>query len=222
MASTFDLLQWLDEDSRRAFLSSARRRRYAAGQLIYTQGEPGNEMYRLLSGSVRVSVTRSDGRKVVFMLLEPGDAFGESSLVDDEQRPQSAEALTDVEVEALDLQSFNHLRAQYRSFDNALLKLLARQMRAVSTIYADTNLNDLSERVATRILTTARSFGTEADGGVRLSLRISQAEIALMVGASRQSVNKVLQRFQSDGLLTIEYGNILIRDLPGLQRMAGS
>jgi len=128
---TFDLLQWMDEPVRRAFASLAKRRRYAAGQVIYLHSEPGNEMFRLVSGSVCMSVMHGDGRKVIFLLFEPGDCFGESSLIDGAPRPQTAEALTSVEVDVLDLNSFNFLRTQYRSFNEALLRLLARQMRFV-------------------------------------------------------------------------------------------
>lgn len=220
--STFDLLQWMDPDVAHAFQAALCRRRYAAGQLIYLQGDPGNEMFRLISGSVRMSVNRKDGREIIYILFEPGDCFGASSLVDGGPRPQTAEAQTDIEVDVIDLPSFNRLRQAYRGFDDALLKLLAKQMRVVSTHFEDASLDDVASRVARRILHATRAFGTDADGGTRLSLRLSQTDIAHMVGASRQSVNKALQRFQSEGLLTIEYGNILVRDLEGIRRAAGN
>jgi CRP-like cAMP-binding protein len=220
--STFDLFQWMDEDVARAFTTVVSRRRYAAGQMIYVQDEPGREMFRLITGSVRVSVGRSDGREVIYLLFEPGDCFGDSSLVDGGLRPHTAEALSDVEVDILHLPDFNRLRAQHRGFDDALLKLLARQMRAVSTQYEEASLNNLTSRVAGRILVAARSFGAAVDGGVRISLRLSQSEIASMVGASRQSVNKIIRRFQSQGVLTIDHGAILVRDFALLSRAASS
>jgi len=177
-------------------------------------------MFRLIEGSVRLAVIRSDGREAVFMLFEPGDCFGDSSLVDGGARPQTAEALTNVWVDVLDREAFALLRAKFRAFDDALLKLLAKQMRMVSEQYTYSNLHDLRSRVAARLVEAARSFGTEVDGGTRLTLRLNQSELAAMAGASRQSVNKVLQRLQSEGLVTIEYGNVLVRDLSALSQLS--
>lgn len=218
--STFDMFQWMTPEVKVAFGLAVRRRRYDAGQMIYVQGEPGLEMFRLVTGSIRMSVRRRDGREIIYLLFEPGDCFGDSSLVDGDPRPQTAEALTAVEADVLDRAAFDRLRADQRGFDDALLKLLSRQMRVVSAHYAGASLGSLTARVAGRISEAARAFGEPAEGGVRLSLRLSQSEVAMMVGASRQSVNKILQRFQADGLLTIEYGNILVRDLAAILRLA--
>jgi CRP/FNR family transcriptional regulator len=80
----------------------------------------------------------------------------------------------------------------------------------------------MSSRVAGRILDATRSSGTESEAGSRLSLRLPQTDMAHMVGASRQSVNKVLQNFQTQGLITIEYGKILVHDREGIRRLAGT
>lgn len=177
-------------------------------------------MFRLLSGSVRMAVNRTDGREIVYTLFKPGDCFGDSSLVDGESRPQTAEALTEVELQVLERAGFKRLREQFRNFDDALLKLLSRQMRYISTYYADANLNPLAVRIADRIANTAQSFGSPRSEELRLAVPLSQSELAAMVGASRQSVNKVLQQFQSEKLLSIKYGNLLIHDLEGIQERA--
>ncbi|MGW8202275.1 Crp/Fnr family transcriptional regulator [Sphingomonas bisphenolicum] len=217
----FDLFQWMDANVADAFTAALRRRRYTAGQMIYSQGDAGLEMYRIVEGSVRMSITRSDGREVTLILFEPGDCFGDSSLVDGEPRPQTTQAQTNVVLDSISKARLDQLRQEFRSLDSALLKLLARQMRVVSEQFTTSNLDDLPARVAGRIVNAMRSFGTEVEQGIRLSMRLSQSEIATMVGASRQSVNRVLQRFQTDGLVTIEYGNLLIRDPAGLERVAG-
>lgn len=221
-ASTFDFLQWMDADLQAAFHATVRRRIYSPGQVIYLQDEPGSEMYRLLSGSVRMVVNREDGKEIVFTLFEPGDCFGNSSLIDGGPRPQTAEAVTEVQLEVLGSVAFKELRARWRAFDDALLRLLAQQMRAASTYYADANLSPLAVRVASRIVDAVKSFGTPAADGLRLTVPLSQTELAAMVGASRQSVNKVLQRFQDDKLLRIEYGTLLILNLAGLKAYIAS
>lgn len=218
--TTFDLLQWMEPEVRAAFGSVVRRRRYAAGRTIYWQGDPGTEMFRIISGSVRMVVTRADGREIAYGLCEPGDCFGDSSLVDGDPRPQSVEAVTDVELDVLEAADFRRLRERFRNFDDALLRLLARQMRVVSMHYADANLNPLAVRVAGRLHEAACSFGSQADDGLRLTVPLAQSGLALMVGASRQAVNKVLRKFQSEGLLRIEYGTVLILDPEGVRQRA--
>ena len=218
--STYDILQWMDADTRRAYGAAVRVRKYKPGQVIYLQGDSGTEMFRLVSGSVRMVVNRADGREIVYILFQPGDCFGDSSLVDGDTRPQTAEALTEVSLEVLDQSSFRRLRELSRSFDDALLRLLSRQMRYISMHFADANLSPLPVRIAGRVLSAAQSFGSQQADGLRLTVPLSQSELAAMVGASRQSVNKVLQAFQTEGLLRVEYGNLLILDLEGLQTHA--
>jgi CRP-like cAMP-binding protein len=219
--AALDLFQWLPEEVRGAFLRDARVRSYAAGDIIYQEGEPGDHMYRLASGNVRLFVARASGHEIIYRLFEPGDCFGVSSLIDQAQRPQTAEAGSDVEVQVLSRAAFDRLRTEHRVFEDGLLRLLARQMRLLSTFNADSHLNDLPARVASRIITAAQSFGVDAGPGVRLSVHLPQSELASMVGASRQSINKVLRQFQDDGLITIEYGNLVIRAWDSLRKRAG-
>jgi CRP/FNR family cyclic AMP-dependent transcriptional regulator len=214
----FDMFCWMDGPSRDAFAKATRRRRVSAGEMIYTQGDDGVEMYRIEHGSVRLSILRRDGREVVLLFLQPGDCFGDSSLVDGEPRPQTARAISDVDLSVLGISAFRELRRDCPDFGDALLRLLATQMRAATAQYADSSLDGLRTRVLSRVILSARSFSAEADCGVRLTLRLSQSELAMMVGASRQHVNKVLKGLEKDGLIGIKYGNIIIRDFAGLIR----
>ena len=218
--SRFDMIQWMTPQVREAFHASASRRRLSAGQIIYVFGDAAGEMYRIVSGSVRLFATRSDGREVVFLKFQPGDCFGEASLIDNETRPQTAQAVTDVELEVIDAASFTRLRDAYREFDEALLRLLSHQMRFASSLFIDLSLNDLLGRIAGRIQEAAQASRATCDGAATLDLPLSQAEIASMVGASRQTVNKALQQMQSMGLLHTEYNRIIVHDLDWLRSLA--
>lgn len=94
----FDLLKWMPPDLRTEFLNRLQRRQYRPGQSIYVQGSPDVEMFRLASGTVRISVLRPDGRQITYTLFEPGDCFGQTSLIDEGVRPQTTEASSSVEV----------------------------------------------------------------------------------------------------------------------------
>jgi CRP/FNR family cyclic AMP-dependent transcriptional regulator len=218
--SPFDIFQWLPKEVQTAFTRAARQRHCAQGELIYGQGERGEQMFRLLSGSVRLSVARSDGRELLYLLFEPGDCFGTSSLIDGDRRPQTAEAGSELEIQVLGKPAFDRLRSEHRAFDDALLRLMSRHMRLLSGFFADAHLDDITARVASRIVATALSFGTPSDGGIALSVALSQAELALMVGGSRQTVNKVLQQFQKEGLVTVKGGRLVIRSIAGLRNRA--
>ena len=135
---------------------------------------------------------------------------------------QTAEAASAVDVQVLSRAAFDRLRHDYREFDDALLRLMTRHMRLLSGFFADAHLTTLSARIASRIVANSRSFGVPGEAGTGFSVRLSQSDFALMVGASRQSVNKVLQRFQEDGLIVIEYGALVVRDLDRLQLRAAA
>lgn len=217
---TFDLTQWMEPGLRAEFLGRLRPKRYSAGQLIYAQGDAGREMYRVTTGTVRLSVAASDGREVVFLLFGPGDCFGESSLVDGRSRPQTAEALTDLELGVLDHSAYGALRAATRQFDDALLRLLAAQMRFASERYAELSLANLPARVAARIFEAAQQAETASAQSEVLVIKLPQAEIASLVGASRQAVNRILKRFEARGLIETEYNSVIIHDLEGVRLLA--
>jgi CRP/FNR family cyclic AMP-dependent transcriptional regulator len=218
--SRFDMVQWMTPQVRTAFHASASRRRLSAGHIIYVFGDAASEMYRIVSGSVRLLATRGDGREVVFLRFQPGDCFGEASLIDNETRPQTAQAVTDVELEVIDAAAFRRLRRAYREYDEALLRLLSQQMRFANSLFIDLSLNDLLGRIARRILEAAEASRAPCDGAAMLDLPLSQAEIASMVGASRQTVNRALQQMQSMGLLQTEYNRIIVHDLDWLRSLA--
>lgn len=98
---------------------------------------------------------------------------------------------------------------------------MTRQMRLLSIFTAESHLDDLTARVASRIVLAVQSFGhPSGTTGTRLKVRLSQTDLALQVGTSRQSVNKILHRLQDDGVLLIEYANLVIIDLGEIQRLA--
>ena len=217
--TAFDIVQWMDDAATRDFFNLVQRRALAAGRAVYTQDQPGVEMYRIASGLVRLLSRQPDGREAAFLLFVPGDCFGVSSLVDHEPRPQTAECVTPVELDVLDAKGFAELLARHESFTKAVMRLLARQMRVVSRYYARASLTSLGARIATRIIELATTKITSS-GSVILSVELPQSELAALAGGSRQSVNKILQSLQQKGVLHLTRRTILVRDIHALRRMA--
>lgn len=217
----YDILQWLSLEAGAAMIASARLRRVRAGGTIYAQSDMGDEMFRLVSGSVRLSVMAANGRELVYQRFGPGDCFGTSSLVDGEPRPQTAQAYDPVELQVFDRTIITQLRGAFPDMNDALLKLLSRHMRLLSDYFAGATLDEVFFRVAQRLVDAAEAFGVRGEHGIALSRRLSQSELALMVGTTRQTVNKMLQQFQDKGLIAIRSGAITITDLPNLRKAAG-
>lgn len=215
----FDLLQWLTPDVQEEFLARLYRRHYAAGQPVYVQGAPGTEMYRLVAGTVKISVLRGDGRHITYRLFESGDCFGQTSLVDGEPRPQSTAASSAVEVGVLSKTDFRWLSDRFPVFDRAIARLMAAQLRAMAQNYEGASLDSLQVRVARQLLLSrAMQLRTaEQEEQSQSQIQMSQADLAAMVGASRQSVNRVLQKLREEHVIEIGYGRIDLADLSALK-----
>ena len=217
VSARFSLIQLLPEEIKRDFFAAARPRTIPDGHIIYQQGDIGHEMYHIVSGEVRLFFMHPDGRELVFTSFEPGDSFGYSTLVDGEPLPHTAEANGSVHVQVLSAAAFKALRARHRGLDEALLVLLCRHLRVLNTFFVDASLEDLMFRLARRLLEVARP----GEGDLP-SVRLSQAELSLMFGVSRQTVNKLLKQLEELGLVQLSYGAVILRDLVGLRLLSAS
>lgn len=221
-SAPFDLFQWLPSDVQLEFASRARLQHFRQGELIYSQDDDAATMFRLVSGAVRLSVVRSDGRELLYLLFGPGDCFGVSGLIDGEPLPQTAEAAEDCQALVLGKPGFDTIRRNFRSFDDALLKLVTKHMRLLSGLFADAHLEDFSARVASRIVAAAHGFGVATPAGMEVTVGLSQSELGLMLGAARQTVNRAVQEFQKEGILTVRQGHIIVHSLAALEARASA
>lgn len=215
-SSSFDLLHWLADETKTALEAEMVRKRYRPGQLIYTQNDPGSDLFKVVIGAVQLSLTRSNGRHFIYCYFGPGDVFGESSLIDGGPRPHTAEAKTNVELDVLSAAALKRLRAKHRDMDDALLRMMTGKMRVLSEEVANATLDNTMSRVAAKIIENAKGIG-RATAAPHQELLLSQSDLASMLGMSRQSVSKVLQRFQQGGAIELEYGRIQILDMSVLK-----
>ncbi len=198
-----------------ALHAAARPRSFADGQIIYSQGDSGTEMYHIVSGRVRLSFLNHDGRELVYITFEPGDSFGFSTLIDGAPLPHTAQADGKVRLEVMGAAAFAAIRAHHRELDEALLKLMCLHMRSLSAYVAEAALSDLSLRLARRMLEVARR-----DEESNPAIHLSQSELAMLFGVSRQTINKLLKQFEDEGLVALSYGTVVLRDLEGLRLRA--
>ena len=175
-------------------------RRYARNQLLCRQGDVASELFVVDSGRIAIAQRSGDGRESVMAVLERGGLFGELGLFDDAPRSADARALTDSDVVVL---GYEPVRAVLREHPEALwviVRLLAGRLRATDEALADAVFLDVPARTAKRLLELAGARE-------RFSLPVTQEELAAMVGASRERVNKSLSLFLRLGWLTLEGRN---------------
>ncbi len=199
-------------------LSHARVEHYPAGYEIFAKGSPGRSMLAILSGSVRISVPSPTGREIVLTTLKSGEVFGEIALIDGEDRTADATAITGCDLLVLDRRDFMPFLERRADLCIRFLKLLCQRLRQTDRQVEDQAFGHLDSRVAKALVRLANSVAPAGAGGASLS--ISQQELANLVGATRERVNKQLQIWQSAGILQLGKRLIVIPDIAAVAALA--
>ena len=209
----------LDEESRRAIALTLRTRRFRRGEVLFHEGDPGDALFIVASGAVKVVVPSDEGDEAILATLRRGDFLGELALLDGAPRSASAIALEPTETLELPRNRFIALVGAEPAIRDALLSSLATELRRLTAHVAELHFLDLTGRLAARLTRLAEEHGTRAaDGSTRLDGPLTQSDLAAMIGATRQSVNKLLGEFMEEGLLRIDHETIVIPDLLALSR----
>ena len=214
------LFKALDTQARAAVAQEMKEARYSAGQSIFGRGEPGNELYMVLEGRVRLSVLTSEGRELSFTHAVPGDVFGEIAALDGSPRSADATALTDVRMKSLSAAALQRLVSAHPALAKSVINFLCVRLRAVSDHLEDIALFPVEARLARFLLHELSMRGRGQDGDVpRIALGMSQGELALLIGASRPKVNAALMALESAGAIT-RVGNEIACDKGLLEELA--
>ncbi len=216
-----DLFKGLDPSVLDQLARSVAARSYRRGHLIFSQGEPGDSLFVISEGLVKVFVTSEEGEDMVLVTLRTPETFGELALIDGGLRSASAEALEPTSALTLSRNTLLELLQSHPALAQALLASLGGLVRRLTEQAADLVFLDLHGRVAKLLLSLAEERGRHEDQLVLLDLQVTQGDLAAMVGGSRQSVNHILHAFQRRGYLDIEGRRIALKDLPALARRAG-
>ena len=213
------LFRVLPEADVNAIARAARVRRFRRGEVIFHQGDPGDALFIVVQGRVKISLPSDAGEEAILATLRVGDFFGELSLLDGAPRSASATALDSTETLIVPRDRFREAIEHLPGFRDALFELLAHELRRLTTHVEELHFLDMTGRLAARLTRLAEEQGERMpDGSVRLDGPYTQADLASMVGSTRQSVNKLLGMFASDGLLRLERDAIVVLDLEGLRR----
>ena len=193
---------------------------FRRGHTIYAEGEPGDRLYIIVSGKVKIARRSPDGRENLLTILGPPDMFGELSVFDPGPRTSSVVTITAVRAVSMDRAVLRAWIAERPQIAEQLLRVLARRLRRTNNNLADLIFTDVPGRVAKQLLALAQRFGTQEDGGLRVTHDLTQEEIAQLVGASRETVNKALTDFAHRGWIRLDVKSVLICDSERLTHRA--
>jgi CRP/FNR family cyclic AMP-dependent transcriptional regulator len=193
---------------------------FPRGHVIFSEGEPGDRLYIISSGKVKVGRKAPDGRENLLAVFGPSDMFGELSIFDPGPRTSSATTITEVRAVSMDRDALKAWIKDRPEIAEQLLRVLARRLRRTNNNLADLIFTDVPGRVAKQLLQLAQRFGTQEGGALRVTHDLTQEEIAQLVGASRETVNKALADFAHRGWIRLEGKSVLISDSERLARRA--
>jgi len=207
----------LDTPALERVAAGMRTRRFRRGEVIFHVGDPGDALFILVSGEVKISLPSDSGDEAIIATLRLGDVFGELALLDGAPRSATATALVATVCAVLPRDAFRVLISEEPAVRDALLASLAGELRRLTMHVEELHFLDMTGRLAARLVRLASEAGTPAeDGSIRLLPTITQGDLAAMVGCTRQSVNKLLGQFADDRLVRLDREGIVVIDVSGL------
>ncbi len=213
----WDLLASLGDEDRRALLASCRRQRFPRKGFIFHEGDPGDSLHLIASGTVAVRVTNPLGEVATLDVLAPGQSFGEQALVDPSSR-RSATIVAVEKVETLRLAGtdFEALCRTHPLAHRALTVLLEARLRATSLALMDALYLGADKRVLRQLQRLTTIYGTGGD----VTIPLTQDDLASMAGTTRQTVNKVLRSAEDASVVVLTRGRITVIGAEALARLA--
>ncbi|WP_087117012.1 CRP-like cAMP-activated global transcriptional regulator GlxR [Corynebacterium urinipleomorphum] len=214
------IFQGVDPDAVVNLISQMQTESFSRGTTIFDEGEPGDTLYIIIEGKVKLARHAPDGRENLLSVMGPSDMFGELSIFDPGPRTSSAVCVTEVEAATMDSEMLRTWINDHPEISQQLLRVLARRLRRTNASLADLIFTDVPGRVAKTLLQLANRFGTQEGSGLRVNHDLTQEEIAQLVGASRETVNKALATFAQRGWIRLEGKSVVIVDTEHLARRA--
>ena len=213
----FEALNEQDQTELRRMMTETTLRR---GETLFNEGDPGDRLYVLVEGKVKLGHTAPDGRENLIAVLGPSEMLGELTLFDPGPRSTTASAVAPSRLLTLEHSDLMGLLDSRPELAKHMLKALAQRLRRTNTALADLVFSDVPGRVAKALMDLADRFGRPTDEGVHVPHDLTQEELAQLVGASRETVNKSLADFVSRGWIRLEGRAVVLLDVDRVRRRA--
>ncbi len=208
----------LDDQAFAALTEELTEVELSRGSTLFHEGDPGDQLYFIVSGKIKLGRTAPDGRESLVAIMGPGELFGEMALFDPSPRSTSATAVSETRLAGLKHENLKKVIERSPDVSAQLLQALARRLRRTNESLADLVFSDVPGRVAKALLDLADRFGRPATDGILVAHELTQEELAQLVGASRETVNKALAEFVQRGWLRLEARAVVILDMQRLRQ----
>jgi CRP-like cAMP-binding protein len=213
-------LALLRPDDREALEAAGRERKFPRGAVLMYAGEPGERVMVLLAGRVKITRVAGDGQEMVLNIRGPGEILGELAFIDEELRLADVTALEPVIALVLASTEFHRYLESNPRAAVVILTILSRRYRDAAIKRAELMSLDTLGRLAARLAELADRYGEPAEGGVLITVPLSQQELGAFIGASHAGLAKALQTLRELGWITTERRRIVVRDLEALRSRA--
>ena len=188
------------------------------GGFLFKEGDRGEHVYIIIEGKLKLGTSSSDGRENLLSILGPGEMFGELSLFDPGPRTATATAVTDARLLSLAHDQVIGWVSEHPKVSLQLLGRLAQRLRRSNEVLADLVFSDVPGRVAKAIMDLGERFGVKKADGLYVNHDLTQEELAQLVGASRETVNKALADFAGRGWVRLEPRSVVVLDIERLSK----
>lgn len=206
-----------------ALVPAARSHRLDAREEIFHKGDAGSQIYIVVEGRLKALTTSAEGDEVVFGVMGPGEVFGEVALLSESARTATVRALENCELLVLDRRDFLAFLKKHPDVAVRMLSVLIERLKSASEFVEDVQFLNLPVRLAKKFMNLADRYGVEeADGSLKIDLKLSQEEWGDLVGATRESINKQMRSWGSEGLIRVDAGMVTLLDPDAIERLAFS
>lgn len=219
MAQTFwhvkncSLFQRLSESQLEQLEQRARIRKFTKGSAVYLPSDFGDGTFLLAEGRVRICSTTPEGKQTILAFVEPGEVFGELSLIENGEREERAEVTVNSTVILLPNDHLRTLMEQSASLSLGVTKLIGLRRKRVERRLRSLLFRNNRDRLSHLLIELSDQYGNPTADGIELSIKLSHHDLASIIGATRETVTTLLGEMQSEGLLKIRRQRLLILDL---------
>lgn len=217
------IFNWVDrlpDGVKASLLERCTTRHLKAGEILWLTEDEGSDLYQVISGHVNFSTLTPDGKELLYVSWGPGDCFGENNMIDEGLRYHTAQAASDCTLRVLSSHDYRELASQHEEMHWELMRLMVGRIRVLCEYVDSIALLPVPIRIAIRLrllMEAARKENASQSNDIKL--RVTQTDIANMIATSRQYVSRVLAEWQELGILSIQYGHIVIHRPEALRQL---
>ena len=210
------LLADLSPNEQQLLAARAVRKLFAAGELLFSEGEPCNGLHIIARGKVRIFKTSMSGREQVLALNGPGDTVAELPVFDGGPYPASALAAEDAEIVFISRRDFHAYCLEHPEVALKVLAQVGARLRRLVGIIEELSFTTIRQRLIATLVKMAQSSGVKTERGVEFQLPATHQELASQLGTVRELISRNLMRLQAEGLLDVDARHIVVKDIKGL------